>query len=100
MRFLRSQIKSGIIPEMFSSGRLIPVTVPPTEQLISVQLHGEEVEFHDCSVSGLPHCSLSLSRTVLSATDACEFTKRGREIKRKERRRSGVLLNVKSSSVI
>lgn len=54
------------------------MTVPSPEQVISGHSHGEEVEFHDLSVSGLPHCCFKLRRIVSSVCGICEFTKRGR----------------------
>ena len=67
---------------------------------ISGHLHGEDEEFHDWIDGGLPHCCFRPSRMACSVFWACEFTRKGMEMRRRIRRGRGVLRNGKGSLVI
>ena len=99
VRFSRSQIVDGISVVMLMFRRVIPVTAPLV-QLIPGQLHGEDEEFHDWIDGGSSHCCFRPSRMACSVFWACEFTRKGMEMRRRIRRGRGVLRNGKGSLVI
>lgn len=88
-RFSRSHNESGIGTGMFWFRRLIPVTFPAPEQVISGQSQGDDVEFQWSRPGGFLNFWRRVRRVASSPAVDCEITLKDRKVREREKKMRG-----------